>query len=203
MRFLLTNDDGIDAPGLQALCEAVTPFGAIVVAAPAVAHSGCGHRVTTDAPFAVEEVSAGRFAVAGTPADCVRVGLYDLAPQTDWILSGVNAGGNLGADVYHSGTVAAVREGVLHGKPGIALSHYFRRGAAPDWKRAVRWVESSLRQLLEQPWTPGTFWNINLPYLDAGAPDPRLVYCPINLNRCHLSFRRDGKLYRYNGDYHG
>ena len=203
MRFLLTNDDGIDAPGLQALSEAVAPFGIIVVAAPIAAHSGCGHRVTTDAPFAVEEVSAGRFAVAGTPADCVRVGLHDLAPQTDWILSGVNAGGNLGADVYHSGTVAAVREGVLHGKPGIALSHYFRRGIAPDWKRAVRWVESTLRQLLEQPLTPGTFWNVNLPHLDAAAPEPQLVYCPINPGPLPLSFRRDGKLYRYNGDYHG
>jgi 5'-nucleotidase len=203
MRFLLTNDDGIDALGLQALCEAATTLGDLLVAAPAAAHSGCGHRVTTDAPFAVEEVAAGRFAVAGTPADCVRVGLHDLAPQTDWVLAGVNAGGNLGADVYHSGTVAAVREGVLHGIPGVALSHYFRRGTSPDWQRTARWVRSILRELLIQPWTPGSFWNINLPHLDADAPDPPLVYCPLDPGPLPLSFRREGNLYRYNGDYHG
>ena len=131
MRFLLTNDDGIDAPGLQALYDAASQLGEVTVAAPTLVHSGCGHRVTTDAPFAVEEMGTGRFAVAGTPADCVRVALHDLAPRVDWVLSGVNAGGNLGADVYHSGTVAAVREAVLHGVPGVAL-----HGLAAD----VSWV---------------------------------------------------------------
>jgi 5'-nucleotidase len=203
MRFLLTNDDGIDAPGLQALCDAAAALGELIVAAPVAAQSGCGHRVTTDAPFAVEEMATGRFAVAATPADCVRVGLHALAPQTDWVLSGVNAGGNLGADVYHSGTVAAVRESVLHGIPGVALSHYFRRGTTPDWQRAARWVRSILREVLQQPWTPGTFWNINLPNLDASAADPQLVYCLIDPGPLPLSFRREGNLFRYNGDYHG
>ena len=203
MRFLLTNDDGIDAPGLQALYDAASQLGEVTVAAPTLVHSGCGHRVTTDAPFAVEEMGTGRFAVAGTPADCVRVALHDLAPRVDWVLSGVNAGGNLGADVYHSGTVAAVREAVLHGVPGVALSQYFRRGTAPDWRRATRWVLPLLRELLAQPWTPGTFWNVNLPNLDPAAADPRVVYCPINPGPLPLSFRREGNLYRYNGDYHG
>lgn len=203
MRFLLTNDDGIEAPGLQALCAAAASQGEVIVAAPAAAHSGCGHRVTTDAPFAVEEVAARRYAVAGTPADCVRVGLHDLAQATDCVLSGINAGGNLGADVYHSGTVAAVREAVLHGIPGIAVSHYLRRGTAPDWQRAIRWVCSLLPELLQQPWTPGSFWNINLPNLDAGAADPAWVYCPLDPGPLPLSFRREGNLYRYNGDYHG
>jgi 5'-nucleotidase len=203
MRILLTNDDGIDAPGLQALVQAATQFGRVIVAAPAAAHSGCGHRVTTDAPFAVTEVAAGRFAVAGTPADCVRVALHDLAPGVDWVLSGVNAGGNLGADVYHSGTVAAVREAALHGVRGVALSHYFRRGAIPDWARAARWVLPVLRDLLNRPHAAGTFWNVNLPHLDANAADPRLVQCPIDPSPLPLNFRRDGNLYRYNGDYHG
>jgi 5'-nucleotidase len=203
MRFLLTNDDGIDAPGLQALFDAASQLGDVIVAAPTAVHSGCGHRVTTDAPFAVEEVGAGRFAVAGTPADCVRVALHDLAPRVNWVLSGVNAGGNLGVDVYHSGTVAAVREAVLHGVPGVALSQYFRRDTTPDWRRATRWVLPLLRDLLAQPWAPGTFWNVNLPNLDAAAPDPRVVHCPLNPGPLPLSFRREGNFYRYNGDYHG
>jgi 5'-nucleotidase len=203
MRFLLTNDDGIDAPGLQALFDAASQLGQVIVAAPTLVHSGCGHRVTTDAPFAVEEVGAGRFAVAGTPADCVRVALHDLAPRVDWVLSGINAGGNLGVDVYQSGTVAAVREAVLHGVPGVALSQYFRRGTPPDWRRATRWVVPLLRELLARPWAPGTFWNVNLPNLPENAPDPRVVDCPINPGPLPLSFRREGNLYRYNGDYHG
>src|SRR5262249_20550980 len=124
MHFLLTNDDGIDAPGLQALFQAVQPFAESIVVAPASALSGCSHRVTTDGPIRIDKRAANRFAVDGTPADCVRVGLHALAKDVDWVLSGINAGGNLGADVHHSGTVAAVREAVLHGKPGIALSQY-------------------------------------------------------------------------------
>src|SRR5262245_53768028 len=127
MKLLLTNDDGIDAPGLRALLAAAQPLGEPVVVAPARAHSGCSHRVTTDGPFRVAARPDG-FAVEGTPADCVRVALHDVAPDIAWVLSGINAGGNLGADVYHSGTVAAVREAVLHGLPGVALSQYRKRG---------------------------------------------------------------------------
>src|SRR4051812_38417238 len=124
MKLLLTNDDGIDADGLQALCDAARPLGEPVVAAPALPQSGVSHAVTTGTAFRVEPRGPGRFAVAGTPADCVRVGLHRLAPDAAWVLSGVNHGGNLGADVYYSGTVAAVREAVLHGWPGVAFSHY-------------------------------------------------------------------------------
>src|SRR4051794_39363931 len=107
MRLLLTNDDGIAAPGLLALESAVRHLGAeFVVVAPASVCSGCGHRVTTDGTIRVEERTPGRFAVEGTPADCVRLALHALATGVDWVLSGINAGGNLGADVYHSGTVA-------------------------------------------------------------------------------------------------
>src|SRR4051794_10274275 len=109
MKFVLTNDDGIDAPGLAALLAATTRLAQSerVVVAPSEAQSGCSHRVTTDTPLIVESRGDGQFAVRGTPADCVRVALLRAAPDTEWILSGVNAGGNLGADVYLSGTVAA------------------------------------------------------------------------------------------------
>src|SRR5205085_713736 len=170
--FLLTNDDGIDAPGLEALHAAARELGTVSVVAPAAGHSGCGHRVTTETGIRVLEVSPGRFAVEGTPADCVRVGLHELAPEANWILSGINAGGNLGADVYHSGTVAAVREAALHGRAGIALSQYRRRGIEFDWHRATILVLPVLRELLMRPLSPGAFWNVNLPHLLPEAPAP-------------------------------
>src|SRR5262245_42279778 len=132
MKLLLTNDDGIDAPGLEALLGAAAALGEAVVVAPDEHLSGCSHRVTTGRPIRVERRGEGRHAVCGTPADCVRVGLHGLAPEARWVLAGINEGGNLGADVHHSGTVAAVREAVLHGVPGIALSHYHRRGLEID-----------------------------------------------------------------------
>jgi 5'-nucleotidase len=202
MKLLLTNDDGIDAPGLGALLTAAQHLGEPVVVAPTGAHSGCSHRVTTDGPIRVESRPAG-FAVEGTPADCVRVALHDIAPDAAWVLSGINAGGNLGADVYHSGTVAAVREAVLHGRPGVALSHYRRRGEPYDWPGAAARALPVLRDLLARPWRPGSLWNVNLPHLGPGSPEPRVVFCPLDPQPLPLSFRRDGDLFHYDGDYHG
>jgi 5'-nucleotidase len=201
MRLLLTNDDGIDAPGLGALLSAAQHLGEPVVVAPAGPHSGCGHRVTTDGPIRVQQRPSG-FAVEGTPADCVRLALHDIAPDVAWVLAGINAGGNLGADVYHSGTVAAVREAVLHGFPGIALSQYRKRGLEFDWQRGAAWVVPLLRELTHRQWQPGLFWNVNLPHLEAGAPDPEVVYCPLEPAPLPLKFRRDGDQWHYAGDYH-
>jgi 5'-nucleotidase len=203
MKLLLTNDDGIDAPGLKALLAAAAAVGEPVVVAPLDAHSGCSHRVTTHAPIRVAERRPGRFAVAGTPADCVRVGLHQLAPDAAWVLAGINAGGNLGADVWHSGTVAAVREGVLHGFPGVAVSHYLKRGVAVDWERAAAWVVPLLRDLLARPPRPGRFWNVNVPHLGPGDPDPEVVFCPLDPAPLPLSYRRDGEAFVYDGNYHG
>jgi 5'-nucleotidase len=203
MKLLLTNDDGIDAPGLAALEEAARQLGTAVVVAPADCHSGGGHRVTTDGPIRAREAGAGRFAIHGTPADCVRVALHGLAPDAAWVLAGINAGGNLGADVYHSGTVAAVREAALHGRPGVALSCYRRRGEPFDWARAAARALRVLRDLLARPCRPGAFWNVNLPHLAAEAPEPPVVFCPLDSQPLPLSFRREGDLFHYDGDYHG
>jgi len=203
MKLLLTNDDGIAAAGLEALVRSVCQLGEVTVVAPADAHSGCSHRVTTDEPIRLEPRGPNRFAVHGTPADCVRVALHDVQPDAHWVLAGINHGGNLGADVYHSGTVAAVREAVLHGWPGVAVSHYRRRGQEFDWDRAAAWLTPLLADLLHQPWSPGTFWNINLPHLDpACAAAPAVVYCPLDSTPLPLSFRRTGELLHYNGNYH-
>jgi 5'-nucleotidase len=200
MKFLLTNDDGIDAPGLAALRVAARPLGETLIAAPAEHQSGCSHRVTTSAPIRVAARGPDSYAVDGTPADCVRVGLRLVEPHSSVVLSGINAGGNLGADVWHSGTVAAVREAVLHGWRGIAFSQYIKRGVPVDWVLAATWVTEVLRDLLARPWVPGQFWNVNLPHVDAVMPD--VVFCPLDPSPLPVDFRQDGDLWQYAGDYH-
>jgi 5'-nucleotidase len=202
MKLLLTNDDGIAALGLQALRTAAEAVGRPVVVAPVEALSGCSHRVTTSQPLRVTQQQPHSYAVLGTPADCVRVGLDRIVPDAAWVLAGINAGGNLGADVWHSGTVAAVREAVLHGWPGVALSQYIRRGLPLDWPRATAWVIPLLRDLLARPWQRGTFYNVNLPHLEPGARDPEVVFCQLDPAPLPLSFREEGELLHYNGDYH-
>jgi 5'-nucleotidase len=202
MNLLLTNDDGIDAPGLQALLEAANLLGRAAVVAPLAAHSGCSHRVTTDQALGFERREQGRIAVAGTPADCVRLGLARLVPDVHWVLAGINCGGNLGADVHHSGTVAAVREATLHGIPGIALSQYHKREHAIDWRRAARLVGPILCELLQARLPPGVFWNINLPHLDPDQPDPEVVDCPLDPSPLPLSYREENGRLAYNGNYH-
>src|SRR5436190_6597989 len=168
MKILLTNDDGIDALGLAALADAAQTLGQLTWIAPHTHQSGCGHRVTTDGPIRLFRKDENRWAIDGTPADCVRVALFGLAKDVDWVLSGMNHGGNLGADVYISGTVAAVREAALHGKRAIAVSHYRKGNLEYDWERARRWMNRVLADVITQPLAVGQFWNVKLP---SWAPD--------------------------------
>jgi 5'-nucleotidase len=202
MKFLLTNDDGIDAPGLAALAEVAAPLGDAVWVAPHEHLSGCSHRVTTNVPIRLCRRAMGRWAVEGTPADCVRVGLARIVPDAAWVLSGINDGGNLGADVHHSGTVAAVREAVLHGRPGIAVSHYKKRGLVIDWGRAAGWLKPLVADLVRRPWEAGSFWNINVPHLAAEEGEPGAVFCPLDGGPLPLSFRVEEDFYHYDGNYH-
>jgi 5'-nucleotidase len=203
MKLLLSNDDGIDAPGLAALITAAQSVGEPVVVAPAGPQSGVSHAVTYEGLVRIEARSPDRVAIHGTPADCARLGLWKVVPDAKWVLSGINHGGNLGADVYYSGTVAAVREAVLHGWPGIAFSQYRKKGLELDWSRAARWVSQVLAQLLPRPMEPGLFYNVNLPHLGAEDADPDIVFCPLDPHPLPLSYRHesDGQLH-YNGDYH-
>ena len=202
-RLLLTNDDGIDAPGLAALEIAARGIGPARVFAPSGPRSGCGHVVSTHAAIVVEGRDEARFAVGGTPADCVRMALHRGGDGIDWVLSGINAGGNLGADIHHSGTVAAVREAALHGLPGIAVSHYLKRNQEVDWDRAARWCAVVIRDLMGRPVLPGTFWNVNLPHLDPDEPDPTVVFCPVDPSPLPLAFRDTADGVVYCGDYQG
>lgn len=201
MTIVLTNDDGIDAPGIRALWRAMNHRGVLV--APLDHQSGCGHQVTTNRPIQIEQRSPIEFAIAGTPADCTRVALSHLFPDTSWVLSGINAGGNLGADVYISGTVAAVREAAFHRIPGIALSHYIKRGRAIDWELATRLAARVLDKLSDTPPAPGSFWNVNLPHLDADQPDPDIVFCRACTQPLPLAYQVEADQLRYCGDYHG
>ena len=202
MKFLLTNDDGIDAPGLAALVSAARTVGKPVVVAPAGPQSGVSHAVTWREGVRIEPRGEGRFAIHGTPADCTRLGLLHLVPEAKWILSGINHGANLGADVYYSGTVAAAREALLHGWPGIAFSNYRKSGIEFDWLRATRWITLILADLLSKPIAQGVFYNVNLPLLPPGAPDPEVVWCSLDPKPLPLNYRHEEEsgLY-FAGDY--
>ena len=203
MLLILTNDDGVDAPGLSALRRAAEKLGQVRVIAPDGPQSGCGHAVTTHRRVAVRRVEDDReaIAVAGTPADCVRLALHHLATEADWVLSGINAGGNLGADVFHSGTVAAAREAVLHGRPAIAISHYLARDRPVDWNIAAARTVRVLEVLLARSCRPGTFWNVNLPHPEPGQPEPEILFCPLDPSPLPLSYHVDGDSALYSGDY--
>lgn len=200
--IVLTNDDGIDAPGLEALERAVAGLGRIAVVAPAECHSGGSHRVTTHRPLAVRETGPGRHAVEGTPADCTRLALSRLAPEAAIVLAGINAGGNLGVDVCLSGTVAAAREAALHGRRAVAASQYRGRGTTIDWDRAAAWLAPVLARLLAEPWTPGEFWNVNLPAEPPVGRAPEAVECAVDPSPFALDFRDTPDGWHWAADYH-
>jgi 5'-nucleotidase len=170
VHFLLTNDDGIDAPGLAALEKAVAciPGTRLSVLAPLDEQSMCGHRLTTHRPLRVHSRGDGRWAVEGTPADCVRLGLFAYELKPDWVLSGINAGGNLGQDIHVSGTCAGAREAAYHGVKSAAFSHYLIRDLGMDWVRTARWTHEVFHRLCAKPLRDGEFWSVNFPHHPPG-----------------------------------
>ncbi len=201
--WVLTNDDGLGAPGLEALFRWTEGLGERVGVAPSRAHSCGSHAVTLDRELVIERWDEDRLTIDGTPADCVRLALHHLVQKPELVISGINAGGNLGTDQHHSGTVAAVREGVLHGVPGVAISQYVARGFVVDWDLAGRWSRRVIEQLLEWRWVDGTFWSVNLPHLAPGSAEPRIVRCRPDPSPLPLKYRIVGNRVRYEGDYHG
>jgi 5'-nucleotidase len=221
--LVLTNDDGIDAPGIRTLHQVVAGLdlpdeflsdrpanSGILVVAPDRQYSGCGHQVTTYHPIGIQRRSETEFAIGGTPADCVRVAYGHLVPGANSIanapcsepiknptkknsiklvLSGINAGGNLGVDNYISGTVAAVREATMLGIPAIAISHYRHQGREFDWQQAANLTRRVLGELLQKDFEPGTFWNVNLPHPLPGAATPELVYCQADTSILPIAFK--------------
>lgn len=209
MHFLLTNDDGIDAPGIAALEAAVRmlPDAQVTVVAPEAEHSLCSHRVTTHHPLAVQKRGEGRYASSGTPADAVRLAIFGLGIKPDYVLSGVDAGGNMGQDLVISGTMAAAREAAYHGVPAAAFSHYLIRSIPVDWERTVQWTAVVLRELLGKKLADGEYWSVNFPHLPPGPqPMPDRVSAPaardpLNVHFAQTTGASGTTLFQYDATY--
>lgn len=201
MRILVTNDDGVNAPGIAALAQVAAEFGDVIVVAPSEGVSSCGHHVTTHRDLQVRQLQTAIYSVDGYPADCVRVALTVLAPDIDLVLSGINEGGNLGIDLLMSGTASAAREAVLRGKPGIAISQYKARRGEVDWDRASIWTRMALKQVILQHAPGDTFWNINLP--DPSPPQnmPPIIECAIDSSPLPLGYEYSEGIWRYSSRY--
>ncbi|RYG92854.1 5'/3'-nucleotidase SurE [Loktanella sp. IMCC34160] len=180
MRILLTNDDGINAPGLAVLeqiaADLAGPEGEVWTVAPAFEQSGVGHCISYTHPFMVAKLGDRRFAAEGSPADCVLAALYDVmeGQWPDLVLSGVNRGNNAAENVLYSGTIGAALEAALQGIPAIALSQFFGpRNARLDdpFEAAAEHGAGVIRKLLAgPPMTEGDyrlFYNVNFPPVPA------------------------------------
>ncbi len=175
MRILITNDDGIHAPGLAVLeriARGLTDD--VVVVAPETDQSGVAHSLSLSNPLRLREVSPDRFAVQGTPTDCVIMGVRTICGdrRPDLVLSGVNRGQNAAEDVTYSGTVAGAIEGTLLGIRSIALSQAYGGAGGRqsiDWTCAETHAPSIIRRLLDRGFPPGVLMNVNFPNVAPAA----------------------------------
>ena len=166
MQIMLTNDDGIYAPGLAAMERALAKLGEVSVVAPAVEQSGVGHSITFLSPLMAKEVFDGErrrgWAVEGSPADCIKLALSEFCPRPDLVISGINGGLNLGINVLYSGTVAGATEGAVFGLPSFAVSLEYDEHAQFD--RACAMAVSLIEQILaREDIDTHTLYNINIP----------------------------------------
>ncbi|MBK5274563.1 MAG: 5'/3'-nucleotidase SurE [Desulfuromonadales bacterium] len=163
MHIMVTNDDGIHAPGILALAEALRELGTVTVVAPDRERSAAGHSLTLHSPLRVFELREGFFAVDGTPTDCVNMGIHSLLTvRPDLVVSGINHGPNLGDDITYSGTVAAAMEANLMGIPAIAVSlaTYEQHG---HFDAAAQVAVRVARRVLANGLPTDTFLNVNIP----------------------------------------
>jgi 5'-nucleotidase len=170
LKILVANDDGIDAPGIQALADALMPLGTVTVAAPRDPRSGVSHGVTSDRPIAVlesERQGLTWFSIDALPATCVRLALEKLLPEKpDLVVSGINRGENLGTVTFYSATVGAAREAALLGLPAIAVNLAGRKGM--EYTAAAGIMADIVRAVGKDGIPKGTFLNVNIPAL---SPD--------------------------------
>lgn len=197
MKILLTNDDGIDAPGIAALKSVAAEFGEVWVFAPADHVSGASHQLSLNGELKIEQRAEREFAVHGFPTDCIRVAFSAMSMEFDWVLSGVNNGGNLGTDIYMSGTVAAAREAALLGCHGVAFSQHRRQFMDPnfDWGPAGEMARRVLSELLATKGSSDGIaaLNVNFPDVDlAAAKDVSLTRCELDRNPLPFHYEREG-----------
>lgn len=170
VNILLTNDDGFDAPGLRALERAVAGLGTVWTIAPQTEQSAKSHALSMRDPIRAIERGSRQWAVTGTPADCVYLGVNQLLPSPpDIVISGINAGSNLATDVFYSGTVAGAREAACFGLRALAaslwISRRFNPGGEPHWETAGAWVRQVAERMLARPVRAGVLYNLNVPDL--------------------------------------
>ncbi len=174
MQILLTNDDGIFAPGLAAIYKELVKMGDVTVVAPDVSRSGASHSITYSRPLVCNKVDIdGRFtgfSVQGSPADCVKLAVMQLHEgPIDLLVAGINNGANVGINVYYSGTVAAAMEGALLEIPAVAMSLAVEApGVSGDFEKAAAYCTKILKKLM--PVKSGDVININIPQLSKGEP---------------------------------
>lgn len=170
MLILLTNDDGIQAPGIVAMYRALVRLGEVMVVAPESGQSATGHGITLSAPLLTSRVTVENgftgTAVDGRPADCVKLAVSALLPRRpDLVVSGINAGANVGIQVMYSGTVAAAVEGAFLGIPAVATSLYLRRAVPTDFARAAQVAVRTIEQILAHGLAAGQVASVNVPAL--------------------------------------
>jgi 5'-nucleotidase len=208
VRILLTNDDGVYAPGLRALRKELQQVGEVTVVAPAGEQSAVGHSITLLTPLVVQEVldednRPMGWAVEGRPADCVKLALLELLPEPpDLVVSGLNAGSNAGINVLYSGTVAAAVEGSFFHCTSIAVSLEYTKPKPLDFPRAAGLARRVIEQLVAQRPPDGSLFNVNIPSFDKGPI--RGVRCvPQNVAAYKESFDRRvdprGRVYFWSG----
>ena len=163
MTFLITNDDGVFAPALQALKQALAPLGRVIIVAPDRDQSATSHSLTLHRPFRIHKHAEDLYSVDGTPTDCVVTAYYGLLEQPpDLVISGINHGPNMGEDVFYSGTVAAAIEGTLQGSPSIAASLVTREMA--DFVEPAAFVARLVERVLEHGLPRRQLLNVNMPH---------------------------------------
>jgi 5'-nucleotidase len=173
MRILLTNDDGILAPGLTELYRAVADLGQVDVVAPETSQSAVGHAISVLTPLVVQRVHVAEtfrgYSVDGRPADCVKLGVLELLDsRPDFVISGINSGINTSINVLYSGTVAGAVEAAFFGIPAMACSLELSKEL--DFRRAAQIVRRLFEHFAASRPGPGTCLNVNIPALDAGWP---------------------------------
>ena len=167
LRVLISNDDGINAPGIKALERiARSLFGDVWIVAPEAEQSATGHSLTIRRPLRIRQVSERHFAVDGTPTDSVLLGINKILAgrRPDLVLSGVNRGGNMGDDITYSGTVAAAMEATILGVPAIALSQYFTPDGPVHWSTAEHWGARVIAAVCSVGWGRNVLINVNFPH---------------------------------------
>ncbi len=171
MLILVSNDDGVHAPGLAALAEALSGLGRVVVVAPDRERSAVGHALTLHRPLRLHTVRTDWYAVDGTPTDCVHLGIHGVLERSpDLLVAGINEGANLADDITYSGTVGVAMEGAIMGVPSFAVS--LAAEGRPRFEGAASVACRVARAVIERGLPEGTFLNVNVPATGPGA-EPR------------------------------